>query len=259
MKRGDMGTLNMARDTRDTRWGGYLGVGLLLAGGMLLAVVTAPAGMVSAETVPTVTPFPGPVATATAAAQQMNQAENARAQAARAQQQAQAAAAQAQQAAAAADASFSAAQQAANEARALLASQQVAAASEALGRAESGISAGQERVNDLAGLVDSLNATIGQQAEQITALTIENQQLRIDKQTLLANYTAMKAAADEAQSRFTINPAVAILAGGFLLAIVLVFVMWKWSRAAEPIDQPVITSSYTIADEPIEDGKDVTA
>lgn len=208
---------------------------------------------------PTVTPYPGAVATATAAAQQMTdaqrskaEAENAQAQAAQAQQQAAQAAQQARQAAAAADASFNAAQAAANEARALLASQQVAAASEALGRAESAISAGQERVNDLARMVDSLNTTINQQAGQITALTIENQQLRTDKQTILANYNAAKAAADEAQSRITVNPAVALLAGGFVLAVLLVFVIWKWNRDAID-DQPVITVHPAAEPEVIDD------
>jgi DNA repair exonuclease SbcCD ATPase subunit len=172
----------------------------------------------------------------------MNQAQQAKAQAA---QQVQ----EGQQAAAAADASFNAAQQAANEARALLASQQVAAASEALGRADSAITAGQDRINDLARVIDNLNTTISQQADHITALTVELQQARTDKQTILNAYNATRAAADEAQARFTVNPAVAILAGGFLLAVVLVFVAWKWQRSD---NQPVITVQHTAEPEVIE-------
>jgi len=239
----------MAEDTEDTRRGRYLGVAFLLAGGVVWALLTTPAAAQSPIAWPavsaTVTPYPGPVATATAAVQQMNQAQQAKAQAAQAQQQAAAAAAQAQQAAAAADASFNAAQQAANEARALLASQQVAAASEALGRAEGAITTGQARVNDLARMVDGLNSTINQQAEQVSALTIELQQARTDKQTILAAYNATQAKAAESESRFFVNPAVAILAGGFLLAVMLVFVVWKWSRNTTD-GQPVITGSYTV-------------
>lgn len=237
----------MAEDTRDTRRGGYMGVVILAAGGVVWALLTTPA---AAQVSPTVTPFPASVATATAAAQQMSAAQQAKAQAAQAQQQAAAAAAQAQQAAAAADASFNAAQQAANEARAALASQQIAAASEALGRAESSIMAGQERVNDLARAVDSLNATISRQADQITAMTVELQQTRADKQTILAAYNATQARAAESESKFYVNPAVAILAGGFLLALVFVFVAWKWQRND---NQPVITVAHAVKPDPTDD------
>ena len=52
------------------------------------------------------------------------------------------------------------------------------------------------------------------------------------------------------------NPAVAILAAGFLLAVVVVFVVRKWDRNPASTYQPVINNGYTIADESIEDEKD---
>lgn len=132
---------------------------------------------------PTMTPWPAPAATATAAANQKAQADAKRNEANSLTQRAAALNAQA-------DADYNAAAQAASDARALLAAQQASAAGEAIGRAEANIASGKAQLSELRGIPDQLNAIIQTQAGTIVTLTVENQQLRADKQTALSAYNA---------------------------------------------------------------------
>lgn len=146
---------------------------------------------------PTVTPWPGPAATATAAANQQAQAQAQRAQADDTQRRADDARAQAdalqRQAAAsqaAADAAYSAAAQAASDARAALAAQQASVAGEAIGRAESSISEGKAQLASINQAVTQLRDMLDAQAGTVVSLTLELQQARTDKQTILSAYNA---------------------------------------------------------------------
>src|SRR5512139_1207656 len=160
------------RTRQNTGRGRYLALLVFVIGGGFSALLATPASAQS----PTVTPFPGPAATATAAANQQAQAAAQRNQANALTQQAAALSSQA-------DANYSAAAQAASDARAALSAQQAGAAGEAIGRAEANITNGKAQLSELRGIPDQLNAIIQTQAGTIVMLTVENQQLRIDKQT----------------------------------------------------------------------------
>lgn len=253
----------MGEDMQDTRWGGYLGVvktSLLALFCLVLALFATPAAA------QIVTPLPGPAATATAAAQNMTQAQSQKdaaaqqaassaAQASYAARQAEQAAQAAQQAAqaqAAADASFNAAAQAAAEARAALVAQQVGAASEALGRAEESISAGRSQLNSMAGIVDSQKQTIDTLAAQLQKTQSDYQALQTANGATIQVNQALQAQLAEARSHFTVNPAIAAIVGVCVLALVLGFVVWKWSHRDPVIDptpaEPPLDGDYTVSD-----------
>lgn len=239
----------------------------VISGGVALMASIAPQS-VQAQIV---TPYPGAVATATAAAQTMSAAQGQQDQASQraAQQAAQAAqyaaaaqhaAQQAQQAAqakAAADAAFNAASQAAADARAALVAQQVGAASELLGRSEESINAGKAQIDTLAGIVTSQKQTIDSLAAQLQKSQTDLQQERTAKKLALDVNAALQKRVDEAESRFTINPTIIILACGFLLVLVLGFVAWKWSRNNNDNDDPPpIDGGYTISQDEVIDHDD---
>lgn len=201
---------------------------------LLMVLLSAPA----AAQGPTITPYPGAVATATAAPQRIQQAQQTQAQADNLARQAAALSQQAR-------AEMDAARQDQAAAQSALAAQQMSAASEAIGRADARIS------NGLA-LIDQANAINTQQRDMITALngqvislTIESQQARAevqqakaDKQTTLNAYNAVVAQQETNQRQ---NTVILIFGGVVFLALmfaVFAIVARKWSNHAAPTDPP---------------------
>lgn len=249
--------------------GRYLAISFL-ALGVILALAFCRTGAPAYAQI--VTPYPGVSATATAAAQQMNAAQGQRdsasqraaqqaqqaAQYAAAAQQAAQQAQQAAQAKAAADAAFNAAAQAAADARAALVAQQVGAASEALGRSEELISSGKSQLINISSIVEVQSKTIVSLTAQLQKAQTDLQQERTAKQTAINVNQALQARLIEAESRFTINPTIAILAAAFLIVLVVGFVAWKWSRNNhdrhdDPPDEQPIAAGYTINQDEIID------
>lgn len=197
-----------------------------------------------AQTQPTVTPYPGPVATATMAAQQVQQAQAQQAQAAQLAQQA----AAAQQAA---NNAYQQAQQNAADARAALAAQQYQQAGELLGQAEANNQAGREQLNILSSTSNSLQAIISAQygvisAQYVTLTQVSTEliQCRVSVSNTVAAYNAVSGQLTEAKANAT-SPVLLIALGlalVFLIGVVLIFVndKWRMNAALPKIIEPTI-------------------
>ena len=206
---------------------------------------------------PTVTPWPAAVATATAAAGLQQQANAQRAQANETQRRADSARAQAdalqRQAAAsqaAADAAYSAAAQAASDARAALAAQQASIAGEAIGRAEASISEGKAQLASINDVVNQLRSMLDVKIGTEVSLTLELQQARADKQTVVNAYNASIAQQEQNDKNSTLLS----IFSGFLIAMfllgLLAFAVYRIRQRAndEPRDTPhdTIDGEYRI-------------
>lgn len=226
--------------------GRYLALSFLVLGGVFALAFCRTGASTYAQIV---TPLPGPMATATAAAvnkvnaqaqqnqgaQMQNAANDYRAKADRLES-------QGTDAINSGKAAYDAASQDAQKATDAINAQQFGVASELLTRAQSNIDAGQGQLNIARESISELKTMIYTQTETIDKLTSDLEQERTAHQTILSNYNSIKKQLDEAQSHFTIDPAIAIIAGGFLLLMLIIFVAWKWSQhrddppEAQPID-----------------------
>ncbi len=222
---------------------------LLLSGGIALMLISAPANAQG----PYQTPTPLPVVAT-------KQAEAAAKKKVADEQQAEADRLKAKLAEIErnAKAQSDAANQALSDANADAVSQNALAYGEDIGRAKEALSQLRDSFDGVlklnaqqADIISAQYMTMTQIVEERDRIRNENQQLKSDKQTILANYNAVQTQLAEQQSHLTVDPIVAILAGAFLLIVIIVFIGWKWSRngrdnrsSGETADEEIIDTEY---------------
>lgn len=204
----------LGRTRQNTGRGRYLAVSAIALLTLFWLLVSCYAISPAAAQSPTVTPWPGPAATATAAANQQAQAAAQRQQADALQQQANAARAQA-------EASYASAAQAASDARAALAAQQAGVAGEAIGRAEASINEGKAQLSKLSNAADQLRGIINTQYGSIVSMTIELQQARADKETIANAYNAAIATQETSDRNSTLLVIMEMLGAVVIVGIML--------------------------------------
>lgn len=209
----------------------------------LLALQAAPARAQGVFVTPT--PYPAIVATQNAAQQRSDAARANQAQAAQLE-------AQAAELRRNAEAQQSAAQQAINDTRAAAAAQNAAAVGEAIGRAESSLNQLRDTVNAQAAIVEELKAGNTAQAQAIISMTLELQQARADKQTMLSNYTATAQQLEDAQKQGQSTPVVTyvfIILFVCTLAVLLIVVLQRKGQPAKVVssrnDNDVVEGEFT--------------
>lgn len=238
------------------RWLTLAALVLILAG--LVSCLAQPA---SAKGAPTVTPLPGPVATATAAAVQLADVQAQQQHAAELD-------AEAQRLRQDADTRAAAAQQAVNDSRVALAAQQFTAAAEAIGRAESDIASlrdnGAQRdsvITQQAGIIATLTAANTQQVNELTVLRADNAQLKTANNGLQVSNRTLTAQAADSQRSGGVNSIVLFFVALMFLIILIGFTVWLLSRRAAVAPMIIPSAGYTVSHEamqpdPAEDDQD---
>jgi hypothetical protein len=188
---------------------------------------------------PTITPWPGPQATATAAA-------GLQAQAAAQRQQVDALTQQAAALSEQANVNYNAAAQAASDARAALAAQQAGAAGEAIGRAEASINSGKDQIAALNEIIIQLRDLTSIQTGTIITLTTELQQARADKQTVTAAYNAALANQEQSDRSQTLLSILGTFISFVFLALLIVFVRDRLRQRNTPTFRNDVVKDYSI-------------
>lgn len=202
---------------------------LLLAG--LVSCLSNPPSETARAQSATITPWPGPQATATAAWQREQAAQAQKSQADEQRRQAEAQAQQAAENARNAQSDLDAARADAAAAQAALQAQQIGAASEAIGSANQRIASATDRITELQAIVngqrDTINqqsGTIQRQSDTITSITGELQAARDKERQISVAYTAKLQQDENDRNSGTagyIFSAVVFLACGILLFIMI--------------------------------------
>jgi hypothetical protein len=198
----------------NTRWGGYLGVGLILLGGVVILMLTPPA--YAQAPLPTPTAYPAIEATKQAAQAQLDAAR---------QQQAQADAdiTRAEERRRNAEAQAASAERNLSDARAAAVAQNGVAAGEAIGRAVSDLQQMRESLGSLMEINAGSASTVRAQAGQIISLTIALQQ----RDVTIANYQRVTEAQTQALAEAQAAPdsSVVPMAIGALVFLALLVVL----------------------------------
>lgn len=223
---------------------------------VLLAVLFAtPAAAQS----PTVTPFPGPALTATAAAYNMTRAQQQQQQGAQMKAEAAAQRARAAQleqqgndAISQGQASYSSAAQDATAAAAALQAQQIGIANEFIARAQSNIEAGRGQIDAARNAISQLRLMVDVQAGTIISLTNRVQQAEMNVQTINNAYQATISQQEKSQRESTIDSIfTGLLIIAFLIVLVALVAQVIRSRRDSPEDTtaPPIEAEYTVENE----------
>lgn len=227
---------------------------IIMACFLILASCAAqPPASAQEQAIPTVTPFPGPVATLQAAQDRINQAQSDKA---RADDLAQQAAQQASQARAA----INAAQSAYNAAQQAITAQQVAVANDLIGQGNSKVQGALSQIDQLAQTVDQHQALFEQWSAERISDTIAIRDLTRDKAQISAAYNVVAAqlqtlqAAPKPQPQ-TIDTSWLLVAFGFMAILLIVAVYAISRRGAAP--QPTIATMppFEIIDEDAEQNR----
>lgn len=228
-----------------------------ISGGALLVIIltvsvasclSAQRSGAQSEPAQIVTPYPGPVMTLTAAHEAGEQAKSDKARADELKRQADEQARQASEAINSAGAAQMAAQNA-------LQAQQVEAAQGMIGQMGVKLDSAKSLLEQLTQTVNKHQTIVDSQSDKVISLTLQvqqlendNQQLRTDKNTILANFTSISGQLTELkqnQGGVSIGPGLMIAALG-LIAIIVGVAVFVVSRRS---DAPQVADSASIDDD----------